>query len=370
MRRKLALVMAACIAVVSAAVNVPAASTISVNRVSTVRDEAELTDTYLKIIPRDTISTGDTIILKFNNAKVLTNLPDFGSLQGNGRSWSSLESELYEKGARETLLDLWETTSDNYIPWKYRRLGNRELEVSLFPIPSDLCDSNIYGRKTKPNYYLPLCVMADTNGKAADISVSIDANGTAIGGGGTIYDFANAPLGSSSVSGSNKTETSSESTSETTTEEETEALTEETTHSEPYEIRVSIGSVKAVSDGKDYTLDVAPYIQESSSSTMVPLRFVTVAAGGENAADADNSDIVEWNAVTKTAVIKLDNKTISFTAGSGKININGTESVMENGVCAEIKNGRMFIPFRALGNAIGVDVDWEASTKTAVFKIN
>lgn len=29
----------------------------------------------------------------------------------------------------------------------------------------------------------------------------------------------------------------------------------------------------------------------------------------------------------------------------------------------------MFVPFRALGNALGVDVDWDAERKTATYLI-
>ena len=40
---------------------------------------------------------------------------------------------------------------------------------------------------------------------------------------------------------------------------------------------------------------------------------------------------------------------------------------MPNGSYAEIKDNRMFVPFRGLGYAIGVPVDWDAETKTAIF---
>jgi hypothetical protein len=36
-------------------------------------------------------------------------------------------------------------------------------------------------------------------------------------------------------------------------------------------------------------------------------------------------------------------------------------------VVPEIKNDRMYIPFRHLGIAFGVIVDWEADTQTAIF---
>lgn len=41
---------------------------------------------------------------------------------------------------------------------------------------------------------------------------------------------------------------------------------------------------------------------------------------------------------------------------------------MDNGVQAEITGSRMFIPFRALGKALGVDVTWDTDTKTAIYE--
>ncbi len=40
---------------------------------------------------------------------------------------------------------------------------------------------------------------------------------------------------------------------------------------------------------------------------------------------------------------------------------------MAYGVYAEIKDSRMFVPFRTLGEAVGAKVDWDAETKTAIF---
>lgn len=48
--------------------------------------------------------------------------------------------------------------------------------------------------------------------------------------------------------------------------------------------------------------------------------------------------------------------------------IDGVSQIMDNSVQAEITDGRMFVPFRALGNALGVDVEWDTDTKTAIYK--
>ena len=49
------------------------------------------------------------------------------------------------------------------------------------------------------------------------------------------------------------------------------------------------------------------------------------------------------------------------------MNVNGSTIAMANGVTAEITDGRMFVPFRALGQAFGVSVSWNADTKTAIY---
>ncbi len=133
-------------------------------------------------------------------------------------------------------------------------------------------------------------------------------------------------------------------------------------------VKITIGSSNVIIGDKTYTIDAAPYIQASSDSTLVPLRFVSVALLGEDVTSADTSELISWDAVTKTAAITAGNKTISFKSDSPYMIINGSSELMENGVKAEIKDGRMYIPFRALGTALGIKVDWEAETKTAIYK--
>ena len=47
--------------------------------------------------------------------------------------------------------------------------------------------------------------------------------------------------------------------------------------------------------------------------------------------------------------------------------VNGTAQLMDNGVKAEITDARMYVPFRALGKALGVQVDWDSTSKTATY---
>lgn len=150
----------------------------------------------------------------------------------------------------------------------------------------------------------------------------------------------------------------------TTTEKATEATTSALTDA----VKVTIGKKAIIIGENSYNMDVAPYIQDSSNSTMIPLRFVSLAICGGDIVRADNSNIIAWDSISKTATINANDNIIKFTAGSNIMLINNKPIVMEYGVKAEISNGRMFIPFRALGKALGVNVEWDAETKTAIYR--
>lgn len=165
--------------------------------------------------------------------------------------------------------------------------------------------------------------------------------------------------------GKTTTTTTTEATTESTTKAKTETTTEATTEANNV-VKVSIGDKNVYVNNNKSEMDAVPYIQSGSNSTMVPLRFVALAVAGENI--ADTNDLVKWDAVTKTVTIKANGNTVSFTAGSDQMSLNGVKTTMDNGVAAEITDSRMYIPFRALGEALGVTVDWDADTKTAIYK--
>ncbi len=138
-------------------------------------------------------------------------------------------------------------------------------------------------------------------------------------------------------------------------------------------VEVTIGEKTIVVNGESVDMDVAAYIQTSSNSTMVPLRFVSLALGVDtaNVATADETSKIAWDANSKTATILYaagnGQKIIQFQAGSNYMIVDGTSIPMEYGVVAEIVDNRMFVPFRALGQALGVTVDWDAETRTAIY---
>ena len=120
-----------------------------------------------------------------------------------------------------------------------------------------------------------------------------------------------------------------------------------------------------VVNGENQIIDATPYIQAGTGSTLIPLRAVSIAlADGYRGNGSVN--IVSWNGDTKTAIINYGNDVIEFTAGSSIMKVNGAEKEITGGI-PEIKDGRMFVPFRVLGEELGASVNWIAETKTAVF---
>ncbi len=164
--------------------------------------------------------------------------------------------------------------------------------------------------------------------------------------------------------GKSSSKASNNLTSKSQTEVTTEATSINTNENRENTVSVIIGENKLYKNGIAVIMDAAAYIQPSSNSTMIPLRFVSTAIAEIKGFNAT----VSWESKTKTAKITYQNHNISFTAGSNTMYVNGNPVVMENGVKAEINNDRMYIPFRALGNAMDINVSWDAQSKTAIYK--
>lgn len=133
------------------------------------------------------------------------------------------------------------------------------------------------------------------------------------------------------------------------------------------EVKVTIGSTTMYVGGVEYTMEVAPKLV--NGRTLVPLRFVTLAlASEEDLANPDAASMIGWDKDTGTATIFLSDGTfVSFTIGSTKVNRNGALVDMEDGSQAVLIDGRTYIPFRDLGNALGVTVEWDSATSTATY---
>lgn len=156
-------------------------------------------------------------------------------------------------------------------------------------------------------------------------------------------------------------------TTETTTvvESNVEATTQDITLISS--IAVKVGEKNITIDNDEFAIDVAPYIQADSNSTMVPLRFVAIAIAGGDVEKADNSNFITWDAVAKTATIAVGGNSIVFTAGASTYTVNGNTLNISNKAVAEIVDSRMFVPFRTIGEVLGAKVSWDAATKTAMY---
>jgi len=135
------------------------------------------------------------------------------------------------------------------------------------------------------------------------------------------------------------------------------------------EVRITIGEQYYLVEGKPVDLEAgaAAYVS-ADGATMVPLRFVSEAFGL-------TKDQILWDNNTKTATIIHPSRVLQFTAGSDRMLVSGSPVTMGllgadgnyYAYKAEIPVDRMFIPFRAIGEAFGVSVTWEEATKTAIY---
>jgi len=111
-------------------------------------------------------------------------------------------------------------------------------------------------------------------------------------------------------------------------------------------------------------MDTAPFIDPASNSMMIPVRWVAVGLGIPD-------EQVEWDNEARTVTIFNSGRIIQFTIGSDQLVVNGVATTMVSPdglpVRAVVRDERSFIPFRALGNALGVEVGWVPETRTAIF---
>ena len=130
----------------------------------------------------------------------------------------------------------------------------------------------------------------------------------------------------------------------------------EDTDSFTTKVVVPVGEKYLVSGENKVEIDVPAYIN-AGGYTMLPLRAVSVALG-------INSNNVLWDQSTRTATIMYGSKIISMTSGQKVVYVNAAPIPASTSV--EIKENRMFLGLRDLGNALGVtDITWDQATKTA-----
>lgn len=100
--------------------------------------------------------------------------------------------------------------------------------------------------------------------------------------------------------------------------------------------------------------DQSPVVVEGR--TLIPLRGVFEKLGYE----------ITWEGETKTASFVKDNDVVMVTVNSLEFTVNDEVKALD--VPAQIINGSMMLPLRAIGEAAGLEVDWDGVTKTVDLK--
>ncbi len=119
---------------------------------------------------------------------------------------------------------------------------------------------------------------------------------------------------------------------------------------EKTEIKLTIGDAKITTNGTAKELDVPAQLIDNR--TMVPLRAIFEALGAS----------VEWDGDTKTVTSVKGDTTVKLTVGENKLTVNGTEKALD--VPGQIVENRTLVPVRAISEAFGCEVGWDAETRT------
>lgn len=129
--------------------------------------------------------------------------------------------------------------------------------------------------------------------------------------------------------------------------------------SEKYVLKIGSNEIEAEKGGQksNVTIDVAPYIDPSSSSTLIPLRGLLEQMGAK----------VTWDGETEGIIID---------SGSGKIKMQIQNSLVYAdhpvygtvrytlAVVPKIRNSRTFIPLRFVSEQLGYNVEWDGASRT------
>ncbi len=320
----------------------------------------EILRNYIKISPDDTVPSGCVITISYENADVFTQDVIDGKGSPKDVGFKGINSSYQYKGfkgeykwdGKENFEAAMPKVKTSQVPYHITRKDNRTVEIKLCGIPKEYADRSLkYLNNTddKPYYYIPLTASVKNGDKEVKIKIEGPVNGF-------IKTTTLVAANKDSSPDINKEETSTEQTSETAV-----SVSEQTN-----KVSVKIGSKTMLVNGQEFILDTVPYIQQASASAMIPLRAVSFAlSNGYNGGASDN--IVSWDQNSKTAIINYKGHVLEFTANANYLISDGQKITMDNGVYSEITDSRMFVPFRALGEAFGIEVSWDSPTWTASF---
>lgn len=117
----------------------------------------------------------------------------------------------------------------------------------------------------------------------------------------------------------------------------------------------TVGSTSFTVNGQQQTMDVAPYLK-NDGRVMLPVRFVANALGV-------NDNNIIWNGADQSVTIFKGNTVAKMTVGSNTMVVNGVAVQMD--VAPELYNdGRVMLPIRWIGQALGAQLSWDQTTQT------
>lgn len=112
------------------------------------------------------------------------------------------------------------------------------------------------------------------------------------------------------------------------------------------DIELYIDSNQVTINNKDMVVEVAPFIQQGR--TFVPLRFLGEALGAK----------VKWSESEKQATLVLNDTEVLLGMGSEIVYVNGVSTRID--VEPVIREGRMYIPVRFVGESFGATMEYDA----------
>ncbi|GIP40975.1 hypothetical protein J31TS4_42550 [Paenibacillus sp. J31TS4] len=122
------------------------------------------------------------------------------------------------------------------------------------------------------------------------------------------------------------------------------------------QVKLTINKPQITVNGKTMTIDQAPVL--IAGNTLVPIRFVTEALGGE---------VVPWKEGEERKVtIYKDGQMAEFWLDQLRLNVNGTAITAE--VPPQLINERTMVPLRVLTENMGWKVSWDQPTLTVTLE--
>jgi hypothetical protein len=122
-------------------------------------------------------------------------------------------------------------------------------------------------------------------------------------------------------------------------------------------VTMFIGATGYMADNAAKTTDVAPFIKDGR--TFVAVRPVAEAFGAQ----------IGWNEATQTVTLSRPDITVTIVIGSNAVTVvkDGVTTTVTADVAAFIKDGRTVLPFRAVGEAFGATVNYDAATQSVSY---